>query len=527
MPSNTRWTCPAFVLLVTAATFLLKSERFFAPVASDSGLFAYTASSLLDGAVLFRDTPFAFRLPGVYLVDALAMTVLGQGSLAIQVLDAAWTGLSALALAYLLRGLFRPSTVVAATMLFLVLVSAPALAESGNTSDAYLVLPTIIAVRYVVFATQPSSTGRALVMAGLAFGFAVLFKQPAILVPTALALALVGLWHRDGLPWSVITRRCALFIASLSLPLLVLVAFTVAEGTFTNMVYEVVVFPLQAAAAGRNPLVKVDLFLRAVEVMGFFLFPAFALCLVSAVVLFQGRVPLRRTHCVLIVWLGGTVLSALASGAGSGHYYLPVVPSMCAFAAIGIEWATSGEGVLRRYSSRGRLALMAFVVGIMLLPNLARDLSEFQSGFLRYLRDPPAATSMEQLAQFVRVRTDPADYIYGYGSHKYVSVAFIARRRFATRHVSPKMFDGRGYADGNFPRPDQLSWMPEELQQDIIRNRPKLIFGFTDEALAEAPYADLESWIRANYAQLDPDSLPLSLRLEENEDVLPIRVLAR
>ena len=65
MPSNTRWTYPAFVLLVTAATFLLKSERFFAPVDSDSGLFAYTASSLLDGAVLFRDTPFAFRLPGV------------------------------------------------------------------------------------------------------------------------------------------------------------------------------------------------------------------------------------------------------------------------------------------------------------------------------------------------------------------------------------------------------------------------------------------------------------------------------
>ena len=141
------WWLPVFVLLVVITTLIVKAELLDAPVESDSGLYAYTAAQILDGLLLFRETPFAFKPPGVYVVDALAMTVLGKTSLAIHVLDALWTALTALALAHLLGGMIRGTALVATTVLFVVMYSTPALAGTGNTADAYVGLPTILGVR--------------------------------------------------------------------------------------------------------------------------------------------------------------------------------------------------------------------------------------------------------------------------------------------------------------------------------------------------------------------------------------------
>ena len=521
------WRTPAFALLVVITTLIVKAEVLNAPVESDSGLYAYTAAQILDGLPLFGETPFAFKPPGVYLIDALAMTVLGKTSLAIHVLDTLWTALTAVALAYLLRGMVRGTALVATTVLFVVLYSTPALAGTGNTADAYVGLPTILGVRYLLVAQGPNRRGSATLLAGLMFGVSVLFKQSAAVVPMALVPLLLFFWYRDQVSRSDIARRCALLFAGVAVPVLALVAYTVLQGTFAEMVYEVLIFPYQAATAGRNPVAHPELFARTVVVLGYFLLPISFLGLLSGVLFMRGRIEFARAHAVFIGWFGGALLGATTGAIGSGHYYLPVIAPLCALSAVGLGWLVRarvpGE---RGFGAREWLAIQLCVV-VLMLPALWRDMAEFRRQFLYvYVDHPRPPTTMERLALFVRDRTDPTDYIYGYGSHKYAAVAFFADRRLATRHVSPKMFDGQGYSRGHFLHPSKVKWMPEEIRRNLVERRPRLIFGFQDSDLSGPLYGDLGHWIRENYVDYDRSALPSWLLAPENADVLPIRVWA-
>ena len=133
---------------------------------------------------------------------------------------------------------------------------------------------------------------------------------------------------------------------------------------------------------------------------------------------------------------------------------------------------------------------------------------------------------MESLASFIGERTDPNDYIYGYGSHKYAAVAFVTQRRFATRHVSPKIFDGRGYENQNFPPPERTVWMLEEWQNQIIETEPKFIFALKDSVLADPRLADLASWVSEHYQDVDLEDLPSGFSGGEKpyQAALPVRV---
>jgi 4-amino-4-deoxy-L-arabinose transferase-like glycosyltransferase len=507
-------TIVVFCVSTAAWTLFVKAEGFHEPLESDAGLFAYTAAQMLDGATLFRETPFAFRPPGVYVVDALAMAALGKTSFAIRVGDAVWTVFTALVLAWVLRRLVSTAALAGAIVLFVVVSSAPALDGRGNTSEGYLVLFSIAGVGVLLHAAE-APRPVALALAGSMFGLALLFKQTAGTVALLVVPLVVVFWLRNGVSRRAVALGLALLAVGVSLPLLVLVGYTAAHGTVRDMAYEVVWMPLQAAMAGRNAAAEPRLFARTMIVVGYFMWPITGLALVSCVLWSTRCMAFTRAHAVLVGWLAGALLGAVAAGIGAGHYYLPAIAPLVAIGALSLHQLAA-----RAARAAGSVQIaVGLTVALALIPVVWRDVSEFRSRFWHYLDHPRAPTPIERVAEFVRLKTRPDDYVYGYGSHKYVSVAFHAGRRFATRHVSPKIFDGTGYERGQFPHPSTLAWMPREIRRDLMDHRPAIILGVGDADLPEALYGDLGDWIRRNYEVYRGSGTPTELR-ETGRDVL-------
>ena len=521
IPFNWLWAIPFVVL----STFVAKGELIFAPVESDSGLFAYTGMLVLDGALLFRDTPFAFRPPGIYLINALALWLFGHSSLAIHIAHVIWTSFMALALALLLRKFCRPSVLYAVMFLFVVLFSIGALG-TGNTGDNYLGLPIIIGLYLLIRGQSSSPTGRTSLLVGLMIGLALIFKQPAVFVAITLWPVLLWFWKADGLTRLSIVRRSALFISGVMIPITLLSLYAVMMGVFKDMVFEILLFPLDAISSGRNPISKLSVFSFAGIILGYFLLPATFWCCVIGLGWLRRRLEFTRTHALLISWLAGSLIGVFAHGMPAARYYLPAVPAICAIAGLAMEWCMGSKGPLAKYPSRVRRNVVLILFGLLLAPRVSRDLNEFSAHFLFPQEEANTPTVMESLASFIGERTDPNDYIYGYGSHKYAAVAFVTQRRFATRHVSPKIFDGRGYENQNFPPPERTVWMLEEWQNQIIETEPKFIFALKDSVLADPRLSDLASWVSEHYQDVDLEDLPsgFSGGEEPYQNALPVRV---
>ncbi|HEY0738983.1 MAG TPA: glycosyltransferase family 39 protein [Herpetosiphonaceae bacterium] len=466
--SAVHWRSDVLLLAgVLLLSLLLRLPGFALPLERDEGAYAYVAWSWLHGGLPYRDA-FDHKPPLVYLLYMPPLLFGSPSALAIRV----WATLLFLADVALVFAIGRRTwgrgAGLLAALIFGVAGSAFDLQGLVLNTDQALVLPALIAL-WCAIRLRETRQMRFAIGAGAALAATVLIKPVGIVLLPALLLAC----ERNVRSIRRVYGGAALGAAIVGLPL---AGYFALRGGWNDLVFGVLTYNRLYASESQDrwllgPLV--DMFAAFVPLL---------LVAIGGVALLPGRADSsltpanRRSGWLIVGWCAALLLAAIGSLRAYIHYYYPILPFLALLAAPCLLWLRridAGTDPLRRGANQLAALLLA---ALLLVPFARQNLSllgttaEQQAVRLygdvgrHYFAQAPL------VAEYVRERTQPSDYIYIFAAEP--EVYLLAERRAANRYI----YD---YPLGLVPG------AAAELRQDLAARPPKLVityFGVRPEA---------------------------------------------
>jgi 4-amino-4-deoxy-L-arabinose transferase-like glycosyltransferase len=454
------WRRLALLLLLTLAVRL---PSFFRPIMdTDEAEYASIACRMLDGGLPYRDG-VDIKFPGVlYVYDGVFRIAGRYNMLAIHLVCALVAFATALACRRIARRLAGESAGWWAAALYAVFsVGFYSKMQAANT-EMFAVLPAALAVCCFL-------DGRKLI-AGVLCGTAILFKQPAVLLPVGLAAGGLAeaLRRRERLA-SAARAAAALAVGSL-LPLGAVAGYFAVRGILDDAVFWTWTYIWRHYF----PSVKDSLLLR---VLGD---PVpFTLSLAPAVVLAAAA---RGSGLwPVVAWLVSMFAAGFVGGRMYGHYFLLSVPPICVLAGVGAVRAWPAVEVRARLR-RAVIAVTALLAAGQLVG------ATLYEGATDSLWSPKP--DYRAAAARVRAATTPDErvFVWGWFPALYVASDRCPATRFVyTHHLAGFAANVQGKRGHSVPR----GW--DELMEDLHRDPPAYLLD-TSHGDYEFRYAPIESY---------------------------------
>jgi hypothetical protein len=432
--------------------FAIRLHRLDLPLERDEGDYAYGAQLILAGVPLYKEF-YTLRLPGIYDVYALMMTVLGSSTAGIHLGLAIWTTASAIAVFAIGKRLFGTLAGAAAGLAFALLsASEGALGLAGHATH-FVVLPA--AIGCLLLRPDPPR-GIACIAAGLSFGIAILMKQHAM------TIAIFGAAYLVWLAWDAAPKqraaRIALYGAGVATPYLLVCLNAWRESALGPFWFWTTRYALEYAGAESVADPLGNLRDGVASVTGSNL-PIWLLAAGGAVHLFA------RPHArdARIFLTGLAIASALAVCPGlhfRPHYFIVLFPAVALLAAVGLaDSAVRAAKIPWKW-----LGAFALAAVLSVASEWERFFTMSSSDVSRQVYGANPFLESVEIARYVRDHSDPGDRIAVLGSEP--QIYFYAERRSAARY--PHMF-------ALFEPHALAREMQEEMIQEIEVARPRWI----------------------------------------------------
>ena len=449
LAQNREW----IVLVALAlAVVLLRLPSLEQPFDNDSGAIAYHARLILRGEPLYGTHHPTHHMPAAYYVYAFAFLLFGDSVFAVKLFLLLWTIASVLLLYRLSAGTMgRPVGALAAAF-YALLSSHVYLYGSTAEIELFANLPRIAALLALVHCVTRRAAPWQYTFVGLASAITFLFKAvylSSLIIAGVVFLA--ELWHnrREAGAW----RRpilCGLWTAAgFGLGLLPVVLYFAACGLLPRFCQ---VFTL---GFGYVDLPEVDIAGTRFAVV----YPILGLAFNNVVLLTLGLAGLVKAVvdaprsvksgkgwvgpvCVAL-WLVLSIAEASVARVQFLYYYQLVVPPLCLMAAWFLLGVYRDVGDRLRPSMRWVSAAVLAVVLLSVLTISARQNWNHYASYTRYKvgtgtyedfllhgwfeRLGPEFAKLQGLADYIRARTTPDDYVYYWSGN--VQFYYLADRR--------------------------------------------------------------------------------------------------
>jgi hypothetical protein len=443
--------CAAIALVLLVALVQIRWSPRFSGMGSDSGIFAYIGSRILEGELPYRDV-FDTKPPGVFYVNALAQLLGGRTPWSIWTMGAVWIAAATLILFLSLRSLAGDLPAFAAAAAFVLTVHHPSYYQGGNLTETYALLPqaAILASAVAYFRRRRILL---LVLAGALAAGAVLFKPTyaslgvAVAAVAAAEAALARRWREAG-------RRLGAFVLGFVAPIAGVSLYWLSQGALADLWNAVVRFNYVYTSGGFSLAGMYGSF-RALfieEPLSSLTPLALAGAALYAWRAWQAANARRRgpaaearpsaiagyemgAMAVVVVALPLEWAVVTVSGRNFGHYFLTPLPAMCAAAAyLFLEVA---RGVRER-----KLAAPWAVVAGALLASLGlawlvevavKDLP--RPAEIAAFARPPAGIDpvADRLVRRIVELSRPSDPVFVWADHPELN--FLSGRRAPSRYV--------------------------------------------------------------------------------------------
>jgi len=450
----------------------------------DSGIFAYTGKVILEGGQPYSDA-WDNKLPGVYLIDALAFVLFGTNRWALWLIENITLVLAGLVMFWLLQQLYRNRAEAwMGTIILVILARHPGLVSDVNFTEPYALLPQVIVLAAgYQFLRRPSY--RLAFVIGFASGAAFLIKQttvgvaltfiPAILLTRHPVMRSQGRWSRLGvivLGGLTILGLMAIYLLANGILDNAIDASFVAASAFHHWVGE------QSAWIGETVFVS----LTSSDFPAVFgpLLPFLGIGMVAAVrrsrsyVRQNRQLPTARqnrrlaSEATLLAWAVLAFFADLGlanvTGRGYSHYYVPLLPSSVLLITLSIL-------VVRRYGARPERGSRLIAAGLQLyLGTLLLGVSLGASLFRFYMVnwDIAGPERERDVVAYVMEHTEPDQTVLVWGVDTVIN--FQSGRDSPTEYTYGYPLVVPGYTTD------------EDIQDvvhDLERNRPALIIDTT------------------------------------------------
>ena len=461
-------------MLVAALVFstFVRGRYLDIPLERDEGEFAYSARLILQGEPPYKHA-YNIKLPGVDLLYAGFLALFGDDARSIHI-GLLLAGLATIALLWRLANeLFDPLTAGVVACGYSFLSTSPSVLGTAAHAAHFIALFTVLGVAAAHRAVTRDSLPAAFV-AGLAFGTAVLMKQPAaVFVLLGLGMLLAP-WargaaapHPEG--GGTVSRGTALaaYAAGVAIPYMAIVLWISSHGVL-GLFWEWTVVRARSWG-GRTTLAEA--------------FPAFSFGTRSAIgptwptwgvaaVGLVGLAATRRfpagTRSTVLGWLAVSFLATSAGFFFLSHYFNMMLPAVALCFGAGAQMVARGiDHLIRPHAGSTVYSLVAVVLlalgsQVCLIWPFYFRLTPLEA--CRAIYGPNPFVESPVLGEYLRKHTRPGESIAVLGSE--AQIYFYARRPAATGYlfVYPMMIPG--------PNGDRSQ---QEMIKEIDRSKPAYI----------------------------------------------------
>ena len=434
-----RFLILALVVLL-AASFLLRVPLISVPLERDEGEYAYIAQRLLHGEVPYRDA-FDQKPPLIFFLYFAAMLAFGFSTQGIHLGMHLYSLVTIFMLYRLAARLLNPwAGLLAAALLSVTVAGSGYLGNAANT-EIFMILPLIWGLSATLGALE-GDRPRLLLGSGALHGLALACKQVA-LTNLVFVVLLAVLWRQGGRrpsPGTVAARLGWLLLGCLA-PWVLIVGYFALNGALGDFIHNVFIYNFTYAArlSFGIGIIKHFLFQAGWILRNDWVTLAAAL---GGLAYLLVRPSTRHLGCLLAGWL---VFSFAGTSIGwyyRPHYFIQTIPAVAALAAAGL-WA-GGRGLVAlggRFTG-GKAGWGGWVAAALLWAGVVATPAALE--YPRYLSFGPEAISRYtymgnpfieamDVAQYLREHSEPDDSVFILGSEP--EILFYAQRKSATRYI--------------------------------------------------------------------------------------------
>jgi Dolichyl-phosphate-mannose-protein mannosyltransferase len=425
------WPWVAIIAVIIAAA-VIRSRLLSVPFERDEGEYAYIAQQMLKGIPPYISA-YSMKLPGIYVVYALIMTLFGQTHTGIHLGLLIFNGATIFVVFLLTKKLFGSIAAVAAGGIYAVLSVTSGVTGLWANAEHFVILPALVGLLLICNSNGKTGYVR-LLIAGLLFGLAFIIKQHGIMFAIfgALYLLYSGLRQRP-IQWLKVIISQIIFNAMVFLPFVIVCLFYWFNGTFDKFWFWTFTYAREYAAVVSLDDAR-ELFAYQAKMMFHESFPIWFFSVFG----FFAVVVMKRYRQLAALAAGFFIFSFLAVCPGfyfRNHYFIFILPAAAILAGVSIaviDGLYAGTmPMLLRLAITGTIGLI--VIGYTLY-NQRECLFELSpEDVCRKVYSVNPFPESLQIAKFIRDNSSPDAPIAIIGSEP--QICFYAGRRSATKYI--------------------------------------------------------------------------------------------
>jgi len=425
------WPWVAIVGVIIAAA-VIRGRLLSVPFERDEGEYAYIAQQMLKGIPPYVSA-YSMKLPGIYIVYALMMTLFGQTHTGIHLGLLIFNAATIFVVFLLAKKLFGSIAAVAAGSIYAVLSITSGVTGLWANAEHFVILPALVGLLLICNSNGKMGYVR-LLIAGLLFGLAFIIKQHGIMFAIfgALYLLYSGLRQRP-IQWLKVIISEIIFNAMVFLPFVIVCLFYWFNGTFDKFWFWTFTYAREYAV-----VVSLDdawkLFVHQAKMMFYEGFPIWFLSAFG----FFAVVVMKRYRQLAVLAAGFFVFSFLAVCPGlyfRNHYFIFLLPAAAILAGVSIaviDGLYAGTTpMLLRLARTGTIGLIVIGYALYYQRECLFELSP-EDVCRKVYSVNPFPESL-QIAKFIRDNSSPDAPIAIIGSEP--QICFYAGRRSATKYI--------------------------------------------------------------------------------------------
>ncbi len=458
------WPWVAIIGVIIAAA-VIRGRLLPVPLERDEGEYAYIAQQMLKGIPPYVSA-YSMKLPGIYVVYALIMSVFGQTHTGIHLGLLIFNAATIFVVFLLAKKLFGSIAAVAAGGIYAVLSITSGVTGLWANAEHFVILPALAGLLLICNSNGKTGYVR-LLIAGLLFGLAFIIKQHGIVFAIfgALYLLYSGLRQRP-IQWLKVIISQIIFNAMVLLPFVIVCLFYWFNGTFDKFWFWTFTYAREYATA-----LPVDdawkLFTYQAKMMFYEGFPIWFLSVFG----FFAVVVMKKYRQLAVLVAGFFIFSFLAVCPGfyfREHYFIFLLPAAAILAGVSIaviDGLYAGTmPMLLRLVTTGAIGLI--VIGYTLYDQRECLFELSPEDVCRKVYSGNPFPESLQIAEFIRGNTRPDAQIAVIGSEP--QICFYSGRRSATKYIYtyPLME----------PQPYAMQMQKEMITQIEIANTQFVVF---------------------------------------------------
>jgi len=455
-PTPDVWAWVALVIIIVFFASI-RIRLLSIPLERDEGEYAYAGQLILQGIPPYR-LAYNMKMPGIYYAYALAMTIFGQSTVGIH-LGLLVVNVGAITLMFFLGRRLFDSTVglVAAAAYGFLTINQWIFGPQAHATH-FVILPALGGILYLLKAVEPPRAWH-LLWSGLLLGLGFIMKQQGMFFIAFALLFLVwnDLRERPIRP-AFLIGRIALLAGGSAVPFLLICTILYAVGVFSKFWYWAIQYARQYVS--QVPLsAGIQLFYENTKIM---LVPSYLLWILAGLglILLWVDTNSRPRGIFVTCFFIFAFLTICPGFYFRQHYYVTWMPALALLIGVAVGAGRNLFLLTAPLQSLSFVPAAAFVVAMFITINTQADflfsVPVNTASHMMYGASP--WTETQEIAQYIKHRTTPADTIAVLGSEP--QLYFYSGRKSATGYIYT-------YA---LMEPQKFA---HEMQMDMIREIEK------------------------------------------------------